>query len=435
MSDLLSYGLSDHRRTRRTHKKSRNGCRNCKQRRVKCDEVKPTCGNCERFSIPCDTTPISAVSDRCEALANVPVPTARKRGRPRKDWSALTRNPDVDGQAPEASETAVSSPASSIREDITSQNLSYDDLELLHHYMSHQDFSQGNTLLWQQKVPRLAFAHHCVLHLLLAASAFHLLRAEPDRAERLERLADKHLSIGVRQATGIFPELSRDNCSVLYVAASLACCCGFAKKPGPRNLLVIADGNEVSWLDLLRGVRLIIETIGFEHVFTGILGPDPPPPYGERLPPDSLLLEYADWEAPLQKVATLIPTTAPTKDLYESTFHDLSWCFQETYGTSDSHKDAIIGQFQVVIRWLYALDDGFVTCLRESQPIALIILAYFSVLLSTLEYCWFVRGWATHVIRGIADILGSEYELWLQWPREQIEKTLKVTRPDLDASS
>jgi hypothetical protein len=42
------------RRKRISHTKSRLGCRNCKLRRVKCDETKPTCGNCVSFEVSCN---------------------------------------------------------------------------------------------------------------------------------------------------------------------------------------------------------------------------------------------------------------------------------------------------------------------------------------------------------------------------------------------
>ncbi|KAL2830441.1 hypothetical protein BJY01DRAFT_118846 [Aspergillus pseudoustus] len=38
---------------RRAHKKSRNGCLVCKQRRVKCDERKPSCRRCENYGASC----------------------------------------------------------------------------------------------------------------------------------------------------------------------------------------------------------------------------------------------------------------------------------------------------------------------------------------------------------------------------------------------
>lgn len=35
-------------KAKRAHTKSRNGCKNCKARKVKCDETRPLCKNCER---------------------------------------------------------------------------------------------------------------------------------------------------------------------------------------------------------------------------------------------------------------------------------------------------------------------------------------------------------------------------------------------------
>jgi hypothetical protein len=39
---------------RHIHKKSRRGCRNCKLRRVKCDEIKPHCKNCRNYGFHCN---------------------------------------------------------------------------------------------------------------------------------------------------------------------------------------------------------------------------------------------------------------------------------------------------------------------------------------------------------------------------------------------
>lgn len=39
--------------TRRPHKKSRQGCADCRARRVKCSEDKPRCRQCARRDIPC----------------------------------------------------------------------------------------------------------------------------------------------------------------------------------------------------------------------------------------------------------------------------------------------------------------------------------------------------------------------------------------------
>ncbi|CAL9738243.1 sterol regulatory element-binding protein Ecm22p [Monosporozyma servazzii] len=42
---------------RKFHKKSKNGCDNCKRRRVKCDEYKPNCKKCQNMGLSCVYTP------------------------------------------------------------------------------------------------------------------------------------------------------------------------------------------------------------------------------------------------------------------------------------------------------------------------------------------------------------------------------------------
>ncbi|KAE8418128.1 hypothetical protein BDV36DRAFT_283255 [Aspergillus pseudocaelatus] len=44
-------------RLRKAHRKSRNGCRNCKLRRVKCDEVQPACQRCSAYGVLCNYGP------------------------------------------------------------------------------------------------------------------------------------------------------------------------------------------------------------------------------------------------------------------------------------------------------------------------------------------------------------------------------------------
>ncbi|SCV03958.1 LANO_0G07294g1_1 [Lachancea nothofagi CBS 11611] len=44
---------------RKFHKKSKNGCDNCKRRRVKCDEAKPACQKCLAMKLDCIYTPVT----------------------------------------------------------------------------------------------------------------------------------------------------------------------------------------------------------------------------------------------------------------------------------------------------------------------------------------------------------------------------------------
>ncbi|RDW80071.1 hypothetical protein BP6252_04709 [Coleophoma cylindrospora] len=65
---------SDAGQKRKAHKKSRSGCRNCKLRRVKCDESKPHCRKCNSFGVSCNYDPKAAdleISARGTATAKL----------------------------------------------------------------------------------------------------------------------------------------------------------------------------------------------------------------------------------------------------------------------------------------------------------------------------------------------------------------------------
>ena len=69
---------------RKFHKKSRKGCSTCKKRRVKCDEGRPICGNCERMNIDChylisDNLPLNSTPQTNDESSNISPPPIKKK--------------------------------------------------------------------------------------------------------------------------------------------------------------------------------------------------------------------------------------------------------------------------------------------------------------------------------------------------------------------
>ncbi|KAI1736266.1 hypothetical protein F4680DRAFT_469145 [Xylaria scruposa] len=146
----------------------------------------------------------------------------------------------------------------------------------------------------------------------MRTSALHLARRESNRCCQLEERAEMHLTIGRRRVTEILPNLSAENCAELYVATILVCICNFAKRPGPGHLLLVADGSEVAWWELFRGVRIIVESIGLSTVFSGELGPLPSDTEGDQQDENPrhhrrVSLNVIEWEAPLGCLSSLFP--------------------------------------------------------------------------------------------------------------------------------
>ncbi|KAH8896054.1 hypothetical protein GQ53DRAFT_743955 [Thozetella sp. PMI_491] len=294
-------------------------------------------------------------------------------------------------------------------------------MELLYHYQSHTSLTLGDTSMWRDKVPRLAFRHHCILHLILAMAALHQIRIHPASAARFEERANAHLDVGTRQATTLLPSLDESNCTMLYVATVLICSCTFAKGPGPGHLLVIAEGDEVAWWELFRGVRIVVDRIGIAAIFSGELGPLPSDDTEQSSITGRIDFDYIEWEDAVRLLSELVAQASEeSMGPCQQAVSVMTWCYKHTFGISVNAKRHVEGRFERVMTWLYFLPDEFVSGLKTLEPAPLVILAYFTPLLQLLEGFWYMRGWAAHVLHGINGILPPAYGQWLQWPNEAV---------------
>ncbi|THX09116.1 hypothetical protein D6D13_06149, partial [Aureobasidium pullulans] len=74
----------------------------------------------------------------------------------------------------------------------------------------------------------------------------------------------------------------------------------------------------------------------------------------------------------------------------------------------------------LVDAWSVTLPTVYREMLEERKPVALVILAYYAVLISLTPEVWHLDGWPTLLINRIADILGPEWSEFLSWPQEII---------------
>ena len=66
-------------------------------------------------------------------------------------------------------------------------------------------------------------------------------------------------------------------------------------------------------------------------------------------------------------------------------------------------------------------DSGkFAQLVKRRQPQALIILAYYCVLLDILDSRWWIQGWSTRVMRDILGSLDQQWRHWIEWPVQTI---------------
>jgi hypothetical protein len=306
-----------------------------------------------------------------------------------------------------------------------------DDIELFHNYMTNTAATlEDDNRFWSEGIPRLGFQHPGVLSLVLALSSYHLVKARPSDAPKFFTLAERHMTVALPSATTLVQNLDPENGPALYVTAMLVCFTAFAKGPCPGNMLLVADDGQVPWLSLLRGVRLVITKIGWPCIFSGALAPYfPGKDVGkdaETASPNPTELpagEAEDWRISLSKISGLIDRheEREIREAYTHNFRELQRCYDSTFSPGSHAKSDVEGKMQVIFSWIYQLDDSFVDGLNQKDPIALLMLAHFCVLLQTLNRYWFLEGWALHILD---EILQSSSACWegSSWPTRYLKE-------------
>ncbi|RKK67993.1 hypothetical protein BFJ69_g13995 [Fusarium oxysporum] len=376
-----------------------------------CDEVKPQCGKCVQFGVWCDYSPQPPASQA--SISPQPDNQSRRPGRPRSDWTSW-----AEQIRSHAAESAAES----------SGHLNTMDLELFHNYMTETASTLGDgssqSLLWSEGAPRVGFQHNCILKLILSLSSYHLTRLKPIDGQRYSLIAEMHLTAALQPAMMLISNLGGDNSPAAYLTSVLICFVALAKGPSPGNLLLTNIEGQVSWLHLLRGVRLVVESTGWSSIFSGMLAEYAPIPgddtseHSATTDPALMVGGIEDWRSSLNGISHLIAQLAEEKlgNAYDRELQALTACFERTFHKGQDAALDIVGKLQDVVGWVYRLGDDYMEGLRQRDLISTVILGHFCVLLRTVEaQFWFMHEWAAHIIGEIL-VISPNSRQWLSWP-------------------
>lgn len=75
---------------------------------------------------------------------------------------------------------------------------------------------------------------------------------------------------------------------------------------------------------------------------------------------------------------------------------------------------------EITIHWLSQISYTFVLLLKEKVSEALIVLAYYAVLLHYHDSYWYFEGWGKHLVRVISEIIGPVWTVHLEWPMKMV---------------
>ncbi|KAL1625463.1 hypothetical protein SLS56_007357 [Neofusicoccum ribis] len=380
--------------SRRAHRNSHHGCRQCKEKRVKCDETQPRCLRCKSKGRDCTYTHLLSAHDPFAAQQqqqrhHAPVPPLQQR--------LVCR----------ANTLHASSTASTAQLEHSSA--------IFHHYMhvvttvSPAHVQSEQLWRWDRAVRSFAASHAFLYHAALTYAALH--RADLHRAAGSEAEAARHVALAARHQTlslaGFTPavaamvrhqgEGSADVDPVL-TCSSLILACAFVFPPAPGQHPLDQARQAIR---LFQGTQAL-----YARTWTGSAGGSEISAYVRaRVEAGESLGDGASAPAAEASLAAVVEraraTTPAADDDVLAPLARLRLLVRRLAARPGLHT--------IALHWPADLPPAFGDALARREPLALVVLAHWAACLARMRHLWWVSRWGAGVVRAVVDeVCGSD---------------------------
>ncbi|KAK2748752.1 hypothetical protein FQN57_000333 [Myotisia sp. PD_48] len=458
-------------------RKSRNACLQCKKRKVKCDEQAPCCHNCKRrrakcsfethsidipgftteeserpaeiswniptFLIPAVDSDVVADDDDASTKSNSDLPT----------WSltkhSSTLKTGIEGPLallPGQPGHAISTP--------TPQ-----EHELMHHYAtivfrSLADYDAWKPV-WQIAVPQETQSFRFVKHGLLALSALHIhhlrfgttnhTNTTPQELAYKE-LALKHYNTAISDFRLTANQLVLSNLNAVFAFSHLIIFFAFgsSKLAANKGGMQDAIGELLDLFSLLRKSMAVLR-VNWNLIEAGnmrvLLHRGPAVRDRQYLTAEvATALELVEDLCMEQTFSSRRQwEEAMEHEHYHETELDLESF--DGNGRNNDHSRKVyrlaISQlwdsfvmaetkrkdWGMALRFPMIFSDCLMACFTAREPLALVILAHYCVLLHRAPMRWWAGGWSTQVIGAVCKALPQDWRHAVSWPMTVVKLT------------
>jgi hypothetical protein len=389
-------------RTLRPHNKSRLGCTSCKRRKVKCDEIQPTCGTCRLRKTKCEYSSVQNVGFRTAVVplrmskAIVPCSLSAENVE-RIDTAAYNIGDGISTLCIDPLTSYMPAPIDHV------------DMKVLWFYtaatcrsFSVEDRNQQpmqDTL--QNAVVRCAFESPFLMNTLLALASLHMQSLGQGIGVR------RSLSYSGQAFEGHRKAISKANPktygALLTNALLLALLASPSfRKVGEARLLLI------DWMLMWRGIPSVIDITGFECLTVNGL---------DALFNRPVLQPNVNGDAVPKELLTMLSfTQTDDEDSSEVlTYHETLQCLASLYQHLSEHGlDAKMAMR--IITWFTVVPEGFIVLARAERPRAMVILAHYAAFLKLVDSIWWLKDVGDSSIYDIWQHLQSEWHEYMQLP-------------------
>ncbi|KAL4809808.1 hypothetical protein BDV18DRAFT_129683 [Aspergillus unguis] len=387
---------------RRPHRKSRHGCKACKQRRVKCDEERPVCTSCR------------IREEECEYVAEASIIWADETvRRPKRRKSSLKDNETTTPDTSDASDAPFNILDSPPRQQPSTQDASLDiaQMRLLVNWQREtcQFFARGTETMavWQVHTVDEALKTPPLMHGILSVSALHLALTEPAEQASWMALATAHKGEALHFLREGLGNVTPDNAQPLTALAALAVAYAFG------SALADLDAERPS-LDALNNVFVLCR--GVEQITDAayyFMRQSNFAPLFYPRDTSSAIPEYVHESLNhLNRLNTELHSEAHDAATYTQVIAELVRLAGYAFTQPNS--------MTVAAGWPIGVSPKYLEYLQAKEPFALVVLAHYCAFLHMPLGNCFLREWGQTVLQDIFEVLDEYWKPYISWPCAEV---------------
>lgn len=301
---------------------------------------------------------------------------------------------------------------------------------ILEHYFSlaYKNFmvdDDGSERIWLDIVPRLALDNYFLMYGILACTALHMAYLDPSKREAYTLQACAYQDDAIPLYREAMKNPSRQNCNAIVAFAHLLVVWSFAvDTDNQSNPLLLVDTPWLDWADQ----RLIIpQWLHFIRAGCSMLcdvwdtvetGPVRALAYSWEVEP---IVGEADLPY-LEYFMSLIPNDGSWTADSIATYSNAAAALAESFAhVNNTERNPTLTTWKVLAVWPARIEDEYMTLLADRHPGALILLAYFCIILKRIDELWYFHGRPAKLV---ASILQSLDERWQPAITEVVDQVL-----------
>ncbi|KAK2025901.1 hypothetical protein LX32DRAFT_40019 [Colletotrichum zoysiae] len=364
--------------SRQYHGKTKNGCRQCKKRRVKCDCVGPVCANCRRRQEHCSYLGLLADTLNRE-----------NEGDKSGDTMSMVRRA--------ATVAAHASSRDALNASLPAERLRADEAELKHHFLNQAWFTFSlqkdprKCDVWSRWVPQLATRNVFVHQSMLSIAALHLCYLEPPDAKRYYSMACKHAI----QASNYFrlavPQVNEDNWLATFVFSMCNGIFGYYRPFADEKIM-----GQVNTFEPAKSLTVMRVAARFSDTVTRYVYKSPNRNKLAQVDPDdwrdsndALLRPSLSKIAKLEEFLLLGPESTGVQ-AQETEVYLAALSALRTYILSLPGRPRIWKHF---IIWPSLVSEQYISLLRAKEPVALMLFVLWTKVMYLAPQRWYLMAW------------------------------------------